>query len=395
MVFPAYPTTDRQKKLIAMASELATTFAKRAKENDWAGRFPVENYKDLQQSGYLTLTVPRDFGGWGADLLEVTLAQQQLAQGDGATALVMSMHLANVAKLAENVTGPNEFFARLCRAVVEDGAIINTSASEPATGSPSRGGKPATTARRQEDGSWIITGRKTFTTGSPVLTFFIVTCSIEDTTNLSPLGADRGSFLIPRTAQGLQVKETWNSLGMRGSGSNDLILENVHVDENAHIDVQLPTNPATQMRLAAWSFPTTAVYLGIATAARNEAIAFARKRKPNSLDKSIASVPHIQEKAAKMELALLQSRAVLYGIAAQFSENPDSIPSSQFAAAKYLVSNYAVDIVDIAMRLVGGASLSMEMPLQRYYRDVRAGLQHPPLDDAAIAAIGKQALEGN
>ncbi|GAC1392362.1 MAG: acyl-CoA dehydrogenase family protein [Ktedonobacteraceae bacterium] len=393
MTFPAYPTTDRQKKLVAITSELATTFAKRANENDCAGRFPIENYKDLQASGYLTLTVPRDFGGWGADLLEVTLAQQQLAQGDGSTALVMSMHLANIARLAENVTGPNEFFARLCHAIVHDGAVINTAASEPATGSPSRGGKPATTARRQEDGSWLITGRKTFTTGSPVLSFFIVNCSIEDTTNLPPLGTDRGSFLIPRTAPGLQVKETWNSLGMRGSGSNDLLLENVHVDTNAQVDAQIPANPAAQQRLAAWSFPTTAVYLGIATAARNEAIAFARKRKPNSLDKPIASVPHIQDKVAKMELALLQSRAVLYGIAAQFSEDPESIPASQFAAAKYLVSNHAIDIVDIAMRLVGAASLSMTMPLQRYYRDVRAGLQHPPIDDAAIAAIGKQALE--
>ena len=393
MAFPAYPTTDRQKKILGIASELASTFAKRANAHDRAGTFPLENYKDLQASGYLTLTVPRDFGGWGADLLEVTLAQQQLAQGDGATALVMSMHLSHVAKLAENVTGPNDFFTRLCRAIVEDGAIINAAASEPATGSPSRGGRPTTIARRQEDGSWIVTGRKTFTTGSPILAFFIVTCSIEDTTQLPPLSADRGSFLIPRTAQGLQVKETWNSLGMRGSGSNDLILDSVHIGADSFIDEQIPINPDSQTRLAAWNFPTTAVYLGIATAARNEALAFARKRKPSSLDKPIASVPHIQEKAARMELALLQSRSVLYGIAAQFSEDPNSIPASQFAAAKYLVSNYAVDIVDIAMRLVGAASLSMDMPLQRYYRDVRAGLQHPPIDDAAIAAIGKQALE--
>jgi len=393
MAFPAYPTTDRQKKILGITSELAAIFAKRANASDWTSGFPVENYKDLQASGYLTLTVPRDFGGWGASLLDVTLAQQQLAQGDGATGLVMSMHLSHVAKLAENVIGENDFFARLCHAIVHDGAIINAAASEPATGSPSRGGRPATTAQRQEDGSWRITGRKTFTTGSPILSFFIVTCSIEDATNLTPLSADRGSFLIPRSAQGLQVKETWNSLGMRGSGSNDLLLENVHVDANAHIDAQLPVNPATQAHQAAWSSPTTAVYLGIATAARNEALAFARKRKPNSLDKPIASVPHIQEKAAKMELALLQSRAVLYGIAAQFSEDPDSVPASQFAAAKYLVSNHAVDIVDTAMRLVGAASLSMTLPLQRYYRDVRAGLQHPPIDDAALALIGKQALE--
>jgi len=394
VAFPPYPVTDRQKKIVTMAGELAATFAKRAAENDWAGKFPYENYKDLHEAGYLTLTVPRDFGGWGADLLEVCLAQQRLAQGDGSTALVMSMHLSHIARLAENITGPNEFFARICQAVVQNGAIINAAASESATGSPSRGGRPTTTARRQEDGSWFISGRKTYTTGSPVLHFFLVSCSIEDKTNLSPLNTDRGTFLVERTAAGVQVKDTWNSMAMRESGSNDLLLENVHVDANARVEEQVPTNPAVQERVAAWSLVTTAVYLGIAEAARSEAIQFARRRKPNSLDKPIASLPHIQEKAARMELALLQGRAVFFGVAAQFSENPTSVPGSQFAAVKYLVTNHAVEVVDIAMRIVGAASLSLDLPMQRYYRDVRAGLNNPPMDDAAIAMIGKQALEG-
>src|SRR5258708_10056860 len=172
MGFPVYPVTDRQKKIVAMAAELADTFARRATEHDWQGTFPLENYKDLQQSGYLTLTVPRDVGGWGADLLEVTLAQQQLARGDASTALVTSMHLVNVARIAENLAGPSELFARICRAVVENGAMLNTSASEPVTGSPSRGGRPSTVARRQDDGSWLISGRKSYTTGSPVLQLF-------------------------------------------------------------------------------------------------------------------------------------------------------------------------------------------------------------------------------
>lgn len=394
MTFPAYPVTDRQKQIVAMSAKLADTFAKRAAEYDWEGKFPVENYKDLHESGYLTLTVPRDFGGWGADLLEVTLAQQQLAQGDASTALVMSMHLSNIARMHENLTGPNALFARICRAVVQDGAVLNMAASEPAIGSPSRGGRPTTTARRQQDGSWVINGRKTYTTGSPILYFFIVSCGIEDeATNLPPLSTDRGSFLVPRTIPGVRVEETWNSVGMRGSGSNDLLLENVHVGVDAYVDAHIPANPAAQGRIAAWTFPTTSVYLGIAEAARNEAIRFARQRRPNSLNKPISSLPHIQEKAAHMELALLQSRAMLYGVAAQFSENPASVSASELAAAKYVVSNYAVDVVDTAMRLVGGASLSLNSPLQRYYRDVRAGLHHPPMDDTTISLLAKKAFE--
>lgn len=394
MTFPAYPVTERQRQLVEMAGALADIFAQRATTYDWNGTFPLENYTDLQKAGYLILTVPSDFGGWGANLLEVTLAQQRLGQGDASTALVMSMHLINIARLAEQLTGPNALFTEICRAVVEEGAIINTAASEPATGSPSRGGRPATTARRQQDGSWLITGRKTYTTGSPILSLFLVTCAIEDDTGLPPLKADRGTFLVPRRESGVRVEETWNSLAMRGSGSHDLILEHVHVKSEAYVEGQITENPAAQVRAGAWNCATTAVYLGIAEAARNAAINFARNRKPNSLNKSISSLPHIQEKAAKMDLALLQARAVLYGMAEQFSTNSNSISSSDLAAAKYLVSNYAVEVVDLAMRLVGAASLSLNSPLQRYYRDVRAGLSNPPMDDAAIAMIGKGAFEG-
>ncbi|GCE48955.1 alkylation response protein AidB-like acyl-CoA dehydrogenase [Thermosporothrix hazakensis] len=394
MTFPAYPKTEEQKKLLALAGELADTFAKRAAEKDWAGIFPYENYDDLRASGYLTMTVPKEYGGMGASLLDVSLAQQRLAQGDASTALAASMHLSNIAKMAENAagTGHNAFFARVCQAVIEEGALLNAALSEPATGSPSRGGLPTTKAVRQPDGSWVVTGRKTFTTGSPALYFFLTSCAIEDTTDLPSLNAERGSFLIPRSAKGVSIKETWNSVGMRGSGSHDLILEEVHLEPEAYMENQLPSNPAAKHRLSAWSFPTAAVYLGIAEAARNEAVKFAQKRRPNSLKQPITTLPHIQEKMAKIELALLQSKAVFFGVAEQFTIDDTSVPASQFAAAKYLVTNHAVEIVDLAMRLVGGASLSLSFPLQRYYRDVRAGLHHPPMDDVTITMLANDAF---
>jgi alkylation response protein AidB-like acyl-CoA dehydrogenase len=393
MGFPTYPITDRQKKLVALAGELADSFAQRAAAHEWEGSFPYENYQDLRQSGYLALTVPRDFGGMGVDLLEAILAQQRLAQGDASTALVMSMHLHNIARLAVNVSGHNALFEKLCNAVIQEGAIINTAASEPATGSPSRGGRFSTTARQQADGSWVVNGHKIYTTGSPIVTYFLVNCTLEAAEG-KELSSNRGNILVPHAAPGVRVAETWNSAAMRASGSHDLILENVHVPANAYVEGQIPTNPAAQSKMQAWQLITTAVYHGIAEAARNEAIRFARQRRPNTLNKPIASVPHIQEKAAHIELKLIQSRSILYGLAAQFSANPDSIEASDCAAAKYIVTNTAVEVVDIAMRLVGAASLSLNSPLQRYYRDVRAGLSNPPADDVTIAMLSKQALEG-
>jgi alkylation response protein AidB-like acyl-CoA dehydrogenase len=96
MSFLAYPATDQQKELVEMAGELADTFAQRVADYDWEGRFPQENYADLRSSGYLTLTVPRLFGGYGASLLDVVLAQTRLGQGCASTALAASMHLINI-----------------------------------------------------------------------------------------------------------------------------------------------------------------------------------------------------------------------------------------------------------------------------------------------------------
>jgi alkylation response protein AidB-like acyl-CoA dehydrogenase len=180
---------------------------------------------------------------------------------------------------------------------------------------------------------------------------------------------------------------------MRESGSHDLILEEVHVGPEAYIEAQVPADTIGQTRQTAWSFLTVAVYLGIAQAARDFAVHFAKNRRPNSLAHSIANLPHIQDKVAKMDLALLQSKAVLYSVAEQYSTDSTSVQLAQFGAAKYLVTNHAATITDLAMRLVGGASLSLSLPLQRYYRDVRAGFNHPPQDDAAITMLAKQALD--
>jgi alkylation response protein AidB-like acyl-CoA dehydrogenase len=396
MAFPMYPKTERQKRLVALAGELADTFAKRANEGEWAGRFPYENYRDLYQSGYLALTVPRDFGGEGADVLDTLLAQARLAQGCASTALVAAMHLSTIGRIAASVKGPNPLFERICTSVVQDGSLINAAATEAGTGSPSRGGRPSTTARRQIDGSWLLNGRKTYTTGSLSLRFFLVSCAIEDNTpaeaKLPRLSVDQASFLVPSNAPGVHIEETWNSVSMRTSASHDLVLANVHLEPNALAETLTNFTPASIVQLGAWSFPIHAVYLGIAQGARNEALRFAQHRRPNSLAKPISSVPHIQEKVAKIELLILESEAVVFGLVEQYLQDQSSIPASQFAAAKYVVTNHAVEVVDLAMRIVGGASLSLQQPLQRYYRDVRAGLHHPPMDDATFALLSQQAL---
>ena len=124
------------------------------------------------------------------------------------------------------------------------------------------------------------------------------------------------------------------------------------------------------------------------------AVDYARTRRPNGMSGPIAELQTVQHRIAEIELLLLQTRSVLYGTAEAWQEHPeyhDTI-AWQLAAVKYLATNNAIRVTDLALRIVGSAGLARRLPLERYFRDVRAGLGHPPMDDAALTLIGKTAL---
>ncbi len=144
----------------------------------------------------------------------------------------------------------------------------------------------------------------------------------------------------------------------------------------------------------AWSLTVAAVYLGIAEAARDFAIQFARERKPTALGgKSIATVPHIRARAGHLDWLLFLARGLLVGTARAWDAQPSADMDGALAAAKVVASNTAIQVAEEAMRLVGGSALDRSAPLERYYRDVRGGLHHPPQDDAALELFARQALD--
>ena len=391
MVLTDHANTEIAQRLYRTAADLAARFEARAAAHEAAGTFPYENYNDLRRSGYHLATVPEKYGGWGASVAEVTRAQARLGEGCASTALVVAMQVTQVAR-AVQVGWPQATLDRVMAGIVEDGHLINSTASEPATGSPSRGGLPTTTATPNSDG-YILTGRKTYSTGAPVLHYFVVSASIPGSDGAKSQVAN---FLVERDLPGVSIETTWNALSLRLSGNDDLLLEGVRLDKAALLgSAQKPT---TQMAAfsAAWGLPVAAVYFGIGRAAAKYAVKYARERKPNSLDKSIAELTHIQEKAGRMELALLEAENTLFAVAdlaasGEAERNPARL-TALVGAAKQLATNRAIEAVDLAMRIVGSASLSMETPLQRYYRDVRAGLGNPPKDDVSTINLGKYVL---
>ncbi|WP_282142104.1 acyl-CoA dehydrogenase family protein [Cytobacillus oceanisediminis] len=368
---------------IQFMEKLSETFLSRAGKNDEEGLFPFENIKELKESGYTSLTVPRRYGGKEISLSEFLCLQEKIAEGDGSTALSIGWHMGIIKSLGEKNNWDESVFRALCEEV-KKGALMNNCATEPQTGSPTRGGKPITSARKEE-GFWIINGRKSFTTMAPVLDYFNVSATIEESGEI-------GNFLIPRSSEGLEIEETWDSIAMRGTGSHDLLLKNVRVKQDALVELFQPGKKGA----AGWLLHIPACYLGIAQAAQDYAITFAKNYSPNSISGAIIDLPNVQQKIGEMELELMRARHFLYSVAKKWDEANDEARSRmqpELGAVKLAVTNAAIAVVDLAMRVAGARSLSAKNPLQRYYRDVRAGLHNPPMDDMTILALAKKAIK--
>ena len=386
---------EEERALLARVGAIADRCAERAAEHDREGTFPHENIAELAAAGYLALTVPRAHGGGGGGVFAMVLGQERLARGDGSTALAVGWHLFTIGRLAQGSTWPPEAVRAVLAAAAGGQGLINAAVSEPVTGSPSRGGRPATTARRTGTGTWRLDGRKTFTTMAPALHTFVVSASVEE------LGRT-GSFLVPRGVPGLRVEETWDALGMRATGSHDLVLEGVEVPEEALVEPNLRGSgsepPAgAEVRAgptAGWNLHIPAAYLGVARAAADFATRYAAERRPNSLQGSIAEVPHVQEKLGRMQRELLPAYELLFSLARRWDDDPQARPllGQPVAACKLVVMDAALAVVDLAMRVVGGPGLSRRLPLERYYRDVRPGLHNPPMEDAALAGLARAAV---
>lgn len=371
------------KDQLELMTKLSNQFLLRAHQYDVEGSFPHENIQELRDSGYTSLTVPKKYGGQEITLYEMLRFQEIIAQGDGSTALSIGWHMGIIKNLAEKQTWKETIFEMICKDV-QKGSLINSAATEPGTGSPTRGGKPETKAVKKGAG-WVINGRKTFTTMAPVLDFFIVSASIENSNEV-------GNFLIPKTASGIKIEETWDSIALRGTGSHDLILHNVSIPDEYFVE----TLGTEGKKPKGWLLHIPACYLGIAKAAKRYAVQFAIEYSPNSLNGPIIELAGVRQKIGEIELKLLQSESILYSAAKQWDQ-ADELERAKMGpilgAAKLTVTNEAISVVDLAMRIVGAKSLSAKNPLQRYYRDVRAGLHNPPMDDMTIQLLANSAIQ--
>jgi alkylation response protein AidB-like acyl-CoA dehydrogenase len=377
---------DETPSILERADLLASEFATRAAEHDREASFPFENFGRLSEAGLLALTVPTALGGSGAGARDAAQVIGIVGKADPSTALVLSMHYIQHLVMARSVRWPGRLARKLARETVEGVALINALRVEPDLGSPSRGGLPATIARRTETG-WRLSGRKIYSTGAPILKWYAVWAKTDEAE------VRVGLFLVPAGLPGTRIVETWDHLGLRASGSHDVEFDDVVFPLDHEIDVRKPDDwlvpDFTQATVHA--IFVAAIYDGIARAARDWLVEFLKNRVPSNLGASLATLPRAQEVVGDIEARLAVNARLIESFAGDYDDGA-LLSASESNIIKLTVTNNAVAVVEGALSLTSNHGLTRANPLERHYRDVLCGRVHTPQDDATRVNAGRLAL---
>jgi alkylation response protein AidB-like acyl-CoA dehydrogenase len=366
----------------AVAADVAT----RADFHDREASFAYENVQAIWDAGLGNLTLPG-----GADLRTTAEAVRIVASGDPSTALVWVMHLIQLKLLTAEEAGVED---RVRDEVVASSlagpALINALRVEPDLGTPARGGIPATRARRV-GGSWRISGHKIYSTGSVGLRWLHVWAATED-------GGRVGGFLVPSDAPGIEVRETWDHLGMRASASHDVVLHDTPIPLDHAVGL---AEPGTIDRglgdpvLLGWMTSlVVSVYAGVARAARDWLAAYVNERAPSNLGAPLATLPRFRAAVGEIESLLRTGERLLRSLEPDLDAGGETAvrAGGDSGLVKVVVTRGVIAAVEQAVALVGNAGLSYHHPLQRHLRDALCSRIHTPQDDSVLLAAGERAL---
>lgn len=381
---PQRPDDD---EFVAVAAEVGAVAAAHAADHDRDNTFVGPAYRAMADSGYLRLCVPEDLGGLGATARQACYAQAELARHDGAAALAACMHTYNVlAQVLRRKAGAPDAEGVL-RRVAAEGLVVAAS-----------GGSdwlwPTAVATEEGEG-FRVSGRKVFCSQSPAASV-LSTCAVLG--EPGP-GAEVLHFAVPLSAEGVRIEETWDTMGMRGTSSHDVVLDGVIVPADKVVGRRPWGEFGKPLTLAAACFAplVAATYLGIAMGARDAAVAAALPAGERGQGaKAAAARGRVQRTVGLMDAGLATAWWSVLGAADTLqADGPSAATLATVMIAKRAAVTTAVDVVEQASEVLGGRSYFRSSPLERAWRDVRAGTFHPLTPEATLAYAGQLALGGD
>jgi alkylation response protein AidB-like acyl-CoA dehydrogenase len=351
-----------------VASRLGQSFAARAPQDE--DQFVADNFKALKEAGLVEAGVPRELGGGGASVDELAEMLRVLAHHCASTALAFSMHTHQVAIPAwrwahQKITAVEPLLKRVASERI---ILLSSGGSDWIAGSG--------TAEKVE-GGYRITARKIFTSAAPIGDL-LMTAAVADGEVLH--------FGIAMNSPHVKVLDTWRTLGMRGTGSHDVMIDG-HVVPDAGIAVKRKAgewHPLFQI-VATIAFPLVySVYLGVAESARDIAVELAKKRRP---DRNVLALVGQMETA--LRAAQLARRSMLDAVA---RNAPSAETVNEVMIGRQLVGQNVIRTVELAMEAAGGAGFYRAQKLEKHFRDIQAARYHPLQSGPQAEYAGAMAL---
>jgi indole-3-acetate monooxygenase len=345
--------------IVDAARELGPIFAQRAKETADEDRFVADNFTLLKSAGLVEAGVPKELGGGGAGIDELAAMLRTIAYHCGSTALAFSMHTHQVAIPAwrwsnQKVAAMEPLLKRIAQERI---FLLSSGGSDWISGS----GKA-----EKVEGGYKITARKIFSSGAPTGNL-LMTGAIYEEEGKPPMVLHFG---VPMNSPNVKVLDTWRTLGMRSTGSHDVMIDG-HVVPDAAVSLSRKAgewHPLFQI-IATIAFPLVySVYLGVAESARDIALGLAKQKQSH----------HALELAGRMDTELAGARlACDFMLDAIRKSAPSAQTVNQVMIGKQLVTRHAIATVELAMELAGGAGFYRAAGLERCFRDIQAARYHP------------------
>ncbi len=380
MPFPLPPLTDEQAAIVERMATLARErFAARAARYDAESSFPYENYADLRAAGLLGLTVPKAYGGLGADSITYAHALRELARGCSATALTFNMHATVLTFIA--ALGTEEQKRRFFADVVERGQLVASITSEPEQSF--RDKFVLQTVFHPVTGGYHVGAVKHFCSLGDAADWYFVTGIVAGTTT-----AKEGviSAMIPRNDQDMKIEGVWSATGMRGTISHTIRYDATVPHANM---IGTPGQYLT-IDLAGFALGYAAVYLGIGEAAYEYMVEYAKTKTQKPSGVPLCESPVVQRTVAELGIAIRTARLLLHE-AARLRMTGDRVATMLAVnQAKIHSAEVGVRVTEQAMRLAGGRGILKELPVERWHRDALAGPVMPPSTDRCLETSGKQ-----
>ncbi len=359
--------------LTELMRQLGPAFEARAAANDASDRFCEEDFAELKNRGVMAAAVPAELGGGGATVSELGAMLRTLAGYSASTALALSMHTHQVAIPAWRWRNENGAGEPLLKDVAAENIVLVSSGGSDWLDSSG--------TVKKVDGGYLMNARKVFSSGSPAGDLLMTSAVLDDPSE----GATVLHFAVPLKADGVTVSDNWKTLGMRATGSNDVVIEDLFIPDAA-IGGRRPRGTWGIFHLVMKiAIPLIySVYLGVAEKARDIALDLVAKKRENA---------ETRLNVGEMENALRSARlAVGEMLRLADTAPPGPETTNEVAILRTLAGEAAIATVEKAMAVAGGAGFFRSTGLERLFRDVQAARYHPLTEKKQLDLTGRFTL---